>query len=60
MIILGVYVKIETALGNGQTTYVSLDVYYTPTNLWIGQILYTGNQPSTTPSVVVRNFFLKY
>ncbi len=54
---LGVYVKIESALGNGQTTYVSLDVYYSPTNLWIGQILYTGNQLSSTPNVVVRNTF---
>jgi hypothetical protein len=57
-ILLGVYVKIEQELGDGETTYVSLDVYYTPATVWIGQILFTGKQPTSTPSVVVR--YLEY
>lgn len=57
---LGVYVKVETALGDGQSTYVNLDVYYAPNNLWIGQIPYIGSQPGTTPNVAVRiSFFQK-
>ena len=51
---LGVYVKIETALGDGQSTYVSLDVYYAPTNIWVGQILFSGSQLVTPPNVIVR------
>jgi len=54
----GVYVKIESALGAGQSTYVNLDVYYSPSSIWIGQILYTGTQPGSSPTVVVRKFFL--
>jgi len=51
-----VYVKVELALGNGQGTYVSLDVYYAPTNIWVGQVYYTGVQVVTPPTVVVRKF----
>jgi len=51
-----VYVKVELALGNGQGTYVSLDVYYAPTNIWVGQVYYTGVQAVTPPTVVVRKF----
>ncbi len=53
---IGVYVKVELALGNGQGTYVSLDVYYAPTNIWVGQVYYTGVQVVTPPTVVVRKF----
>jgi len=55
----GVYVRIEPALGNGGSTYVNVDVYYSPSTLWIGQILFTGTQPGSTPSVVVceKRFF---
>lgn len=51
---IGVYVKVESALGNGQTTYVNLDVYYSPLNVWVGQILFTGSQLVSSPNVVVR------
>lgn len=50
------YVKVELALGNGQGTYVSLDVNYAPTNIWVGQVYYTGVQVVTPPTVVVRKF----
>ncbi|CAF0916171.1 unnamed protein product [Rotaria sp. Silwood1] len=49
---VGVYVKIESLLGDGQSTYVSLDIYYAPSNLWIGQVLFTGYQPVSPPNVV--------
>ncbi|UJR30625.1 hypothetical protein I4U23_018150 [Adineta vaga] len=48
---VGVYVKVEAALGDGQSTYVSLDVYYTPSNLWIGQVLFSGSQLVSPPNV---------
>ena len=51
----GVYVRIEPTLGDGQTSYVNLDVFYSPSNLWIGQILFTGKDP-VVPSVVVVSY----
>ncbi|CAF3632430.1 unnamed protein product [Rotaria sordida] len=49
---VGVYVKIESSLGDGQSTYVNLDVYYTSSNLWIGQIFFTGYQTVSPPNVI--------
>ncbi|CAF2512453.1 unnamed protein product [Rotaria sp. Silwood2] len=49
---VGVYVKIESSLGDGQSTHVSVDVYYTPSNLWIGQMPFTGYQAVSPPNVV--------
>ncbi|CAF3743558.1 unnamed protein product [Rotaria socialis] len=54
---IGVYVKIETSLGNGQSTYVGLNLYYTPLNVWTGQILFTGNQTASAPNVVGTPLF---
>ena len=53
---VGVYVKVEPRLGDGQTSYVNLDVYYSPSNLWLGQILFTGRDPGSSPNVVVSDF----
>ncbi|CAF4036975.1 unnamed protein product [Adineta steineri] len=49
---VGIYVKIEAALGDGQSTYINLDVYYSPDNLWIGQVLFTGVQVVSVPNVL--------
>ncbi|CAF2076674.1 unnamed protein product [Rotaria magnacalcarata] len=54
---IGVYVKIETSLGNGQSTYVGLDVDYASLNVWTGQIRFTANQTTSSPNVVGTPLF---